>query len=147
MPRSFKFRLDKVLDYRTQLEDQAKLALAEAKRAYDEQAGVLAVLEESLFMHEASARVNDETTANDMWLWRTYKKRLEEDIDEAHVILKNLQSSMDERRRNALKRSQERKMLEQLKDKKKVTFTQEEHLKEQKEFDESATLRYRPGDI
>lgn len=147
MPQKFKFRLDKVLDYRTQLEDQAKLALAEAKRAYDEQAEVLTMLEESLFMHEASARVNDDTTADDMWLWRTYKKRLEEDIGEAQVILLSLSRHMEERRRDALQRSQERKMLERLKDKKKDAFTKEENLKEQKEFDESATLRYRPGDF
>ncbi len=51
MAKPFQFKLEKVLDYRGQLEEQAKGVLASAQEAYDTQAAVVENLTNQMAAH------------------------------------------------------------------------------------------------
>jgi len=146
MPKPFEFKLDKVLDYRGQLEEQAKGALARAKDAYDAQAAVVADMKARHVAHmdnESKSR----KSSNDMWLWRQYKEALEQDISIARMELNSLDLKLQRCRMEAVERSKERKLLEKLKETQAKKHHEEENAREEKENDEMATIRYEPKDI
>ena len=147
MPGAFQFRLQRVLDYRTQLEEQAKIALAGARRERQAQADALADLKRRLEVHEAKLYAERELTVDDIWLWRLYKERLQFDIKKAEFRLLALSKKVSRRRRELVAKSKDRKLLEKLKTNQAVKFRVEENLKEQSESDEMATLRYQYGNI
>ncbi|EGB15259.1 flagellar export protein FliJ [Pseudodesulfovibrio mercurii] len=145
MARPFHFKLDKVLDYREQLEEQARGALARAQVARDAQADRLADLERRLAAHLA-AQAESRTSANDMWLWRQYRDALSQDVSIARVELNGLELKLQRCRAEAVERSKDRKLLEKLKQTQAKRHHDQENAREEKENDEMATLRYEPHD-
>lgn len=146
MTRPFTFALQRVLDYRGQLEEQAKMALAKAQHAYTKQVELVQEMRDALERHEASLYDN-EPSPQELWLWRNYKARLVQELKDADRRLLELAQIVNRCRREAVFRSKDRKLLEKLKTKQKIRHDEEEELREQKEFDEAATLRYRPQDL
>lgn len=142
MPRAFRFSLQKVLDYRAQLEDQAKLALARAQRAHAEQAAKAAALDERLKAHTAAMADVDGQSAADIWLMRNFAKRLTEDLHLARMQESRLALKVQTRIAELAQKATERKLLEKLKETQAQRHDQEENRKEQAGFDEMATLRY-----
>jgi len=145
MPRPFHFKLDKVLDYREQLEEQAKGALARARAARDAQAEKLAGLEARLTEHMA-AEAESRNSANDMWLWRQYRDALSQDISVARVELNSLELKLQRCRTEAVERSKDKKLLEKLKQTQAKRHHDQENAREEKENDEMATIRFEPHD-
>ena len=142
MARPFRFSLQKVLEYRTQLEDQAKLALAKAEHALARQVALVLSLEGALEQHlEASSR-RVSANAAEMWLSRNYAKRLADDLEEARAARTHLEQAARECRAELIERAKERKLLEKLKEKQADRHARNEEHKEQAQFDEMATLRY-----
>jgi len=142
--KPFKFRLERVLDYRRQLEEQAKMELAKVLRERDLLQAKLANLEmrydeQNWRMAEAKSM-----TAAELWLWRTYKERLEGELEETRFAVERIEIEVARCRRQAVERAKERKLLEKLKSTQAVKYVREQNLSEQKEFDEMATIRYRP---
>jgi len=146
MPKPFKFKLDKVLDYREQLEEQAKAALASARAARDAQANMVAGFEERLATHLAREG-ESRKSSNDMWLWRQYKEALEQDISIARIKLNSLELKLQQCRTQAVERAREKKLLEKLKSTQAKKHHDEESAREEKENDEMATIRYESQDI
>ena len=146
MAKPFQFRLDKVLDYRRQLEDQAKLDMAEAQRLHDLQSARTLEVENALKRHVRAGFAKD-ATPGDLWLWRHYKEALEQDLSVARMELAKLALKLQKCRQDLVQRSKERKLLETLKDKQAKRHTHEEGLREQKEYDELAALRHPRKDI
>ena len=150
MPKPFHFRLDKVLDYRRSLEDQATLALAKAKEAHVRQEQEVARMELLLKEHVERGFApmgGGQANENDIWLWRQYKVALGQDLAQARETLARLALKLQKCRQDALQRSKERKVMEKLKEKQAVKHHEEESLKEQKEFDEMAAIRHGREDI
>jgi flagellar FliJ protein len=145
MPKPFHFKLDKVLDYREQLEEQAKAALARARADRDAQAEKLAGLEARLADHLA-AEAESRKSANDMWLWRQYKDALSQDISIAKVDLNSLELKLQRSRTEAVERSRDKKLLEKLKQTQAKRHHDEENAREEKENDEMSTIRFEPHD-
>lgn len=145
MVKPFVFRLEKVLEYRRQLEDQARMALAKAKAAHDAQKLALDDIEARLAAHLAKG-FGDAATQADIWLWMRYREALERDVAAAVVELERLASILQSCRQEAVLRSREKKLLEKLKDRQAGKHHVAENLEEQKEYDEMATLRYKPQD-
>jgi len=145
MAKPFVFRLEKVLDYRRQLEDQARMALAEAQARHDAQQKLLADTEALLAEHMAKG-FGDAATQAEIWLWMRYREALERDVATAVVELERLASILQTCRQEAVLRSREKKLLEKLKDRQARKHHVAANLEEQKEFDETATLRYKPQD-
>lgn len=146
MAKKFSFRLDRVLDLRAQLEDQARMMLARAQAEHDEQEARVEDLRNRLAEHmgkQAEAR----KSSGDLWLWDNYKRALENDVAEAQVRLRELALKLQKARKEAVDRSRDRKLLEKLKETQARKHDEEEHLREQKENDEMATLRRKPSDL
>lgn len=138
----FRFSLDRVLEYRRQLEDQAKMAVAKALAAHRAQQAEVDGLHESLKRHIESLYAGGDVTENDMWLWRRYRVRLEEDIIFAERELMLRGQELTAARQELVRRAKDKKLLEKLRRNKELEFRKEENLKEQRESDEMATVRY-----
>lgn len=147
MVKPFFFKLEKILDYRRQLEDQARMSLAVAQREHDEQSGLCEDIRGQLLAHDERVQKEQKFDAHTIWLNRLFEKRLEQDLTEARGELARLALKLQKCRSDVIERSKERKLLEKLKANQAKKHHEEEELKEQKEFDESATLRYKPSDI
>ena len=142
MARPFIFGLEKILDYRTQLEDQAKLALSKARQDLQEQARRVEALERDLEACLTEMSGIKQMTQAELWLWSGWRKRLELDKKEAQAKLAALKRMVEERRVDLVAKSKDRKLLEKLRAKQAEKHGQEEQRKEQNAFDETATLRY-----
>lgn len=143
MTRPFRFSLEKVLDYRQQLEDEAMMALSRAQQVYQRQVDAVEALGAGLEAHEASL-YEKTLNADEMWLWKQYKERLVQEMAEAENRMLTLARRLNEARRVAVERSKERKLLDKLKFNQRLRHEETERKKEQDAFDEMATVRYRP---
>lgn len=141
MPKPYVFKLEKVLDFRKQIEEQARLALAEAHRLHDEQKKVVQEIEQKKINHQKKEYAK--LSANDLWLWRQYDEALSRDLHSAQNRLKQLALNLQRCRIEAVQKSKDRKLLEKLKENQAKKYYEEENLKEQKEYDEMATLRFK----
>jgi len=146
MAKPFSFKLEKVLDYRAQLEEQAKGELAKAQRVRDAQAAAVAGLEARFAEHRAR-EVESRKSVNDMWLWRQYNEALQKDLARERSVLQTLESKLQKRREEAVERSKDRKLLEKLKETQARKYNEEASAREAKENDEMAAIRHQPQDI
>lgn len=142
MARPFVFRLQKVLDYRAQLEEQAKLELARAIAAHARQQQAVAEMEARLEEHRHKGFSRSTSDANDLWLWRQYLQALEQDLTVARSDLARLALKLQKARQDAVARSRDRKLLEKLKEHQARKHHEEAALREQKDADEMAALRH-----
>ncbi|QJB55604.1 flagellar export protein FliJ [Pseudodesulfovibrio sp. zrk46] len=146
MSKPFHFKLEKVLDYRGQLEEQAKSALAAAQAAYNTQLEQVRTIEANMAAHMAKQE-ESQKSPNDMWLWRQYKEALEIDLSKAQMELNKLELNLQQKRNEAVERSKDRKLLEKLKETQAKKHHEEESAREEKENDEMATIRYESQDL
>lgn len=142
MAGPFRFKLEKILEYRRQAEDQAKLALAQARRLKDEEAARVERLRLDLQACQRELSAKKQLTQADLWLWGSYRERLNIDKNTAEAKLTQLEAVVETRRRELVTKAMERKLLEKLRFKQAEKHGHDEQRKEQNEFDETATLRY-----
>ena len=149
MVKPFAFGLEKVLEYRRQLEDEAKIVLSRAMADHEAQQRMVDGLEARLAAHSRSPYRDDDLQpgAGDIWLWQQYKEALERDIIDAKADLARLALILQKCRRDAVEKSKERKLLEKLKENQAKKYYAEANEKERKEFDEMATIRFEPEDF
>ena len=143
MAKPFAFRLDRVLDYRRQLEDQAKMAVARALAELTAKEREVRALEERLDAHlrEGFAKA---ATAGDVWLWRRYREALEQDIAVGRAEAERLALKLQKCSQDLVNKSKDRKLLEKLKEHQARKHHEQESRKEEKESGEMAALRYEP---
>lgn len=145
MSKPFVFKLEKVLEFRKQAEEQASMALAQAIHLHQEQKRVVFSVEENIVAHQR--KQYEMNGANEMWLWRQYDDALKTDLATAKSRMKQLALNLQKCRTEAVNKSKERKLLEKLKENQAKKYHEEENLKEQKEYDEMATIRFKPKDL
>ncbi|MDM8216918.1 flagellar export protein FliJ [Desulfovibrio piger] len=139
----FRFSLQKVLDYREQLEEEAKNRFALVQRQYREAKAQLAALSSELETQEARLYGQVIDNAGERWLLESFIKGLRADIEATTARVQNLRATRDEMRKILAARSMDRKLLEKLKERKYRQYLLDERLKEQRFNDEIATLRYK----
>ena len=140
----FKFKLQQVLNYRTQLEDQAKMALGRAQadlaahqKHVDELQGELAI--------QAGKGYNEGIrTVDERWMQDNYIRRLKEDLAKAQMRREEAEMLVHRCRSELMRKSQDRQLLDKLRDKQRERFDHEEDQKEQYALDEMAGIRFRP---
>lgn len=139
---AFKFRLEKVLEYRKQLEKQAMQAMAEARRAEEYEKERLARLEAEFAAQRANlhAKVAD---AGERWLISSYMNALGGDIFGSKERLAIIAEEIVRRQADLVAKAQDRQLLDKLKDRQALRHAHEEKLKEQRDNDETATIRYK----
>ena len=77
------------------------------------------------------------------WLAENFIKGLRMDLATALTRVRHWESAAEAARRELLKRSIDKKTLEKLKAKQAEQYAQDERLREQKQFDETASLRFK----
>jgi flagellar FliJ protein len=142
MTRPFHFKLEKILEYRRQLEDQAKLALSITRQHIASQNQVVEKLHHDLEACLLEMSRTKQMSQPELWLWTGWRKRLELDKSQAQAKLAELRKLAETRRLELVAKAKDRKLLEKLRAKQAEKHGQEEQRKEQKEFDETGTLRH-----
>ena len=139
----FQFKLEKVLNYRTQLEEEAKVRLAQAHQLYIREEQRLAELNAMLQEKEAALYRDMTLGHGERWLLENYIRGLRSDISTTQMRLRSLFHAVEQAREYLLERSKDRKALEKLREKQEERYRAEERDKERKINDETATLRYK----
>ena len=139
---AFRFSLQKVLDYREQLEEEAKNRFALVQRQYREAREQLAALSSELKTQEERLYGQVVDNAGERWLLESFIRGLRADVESSTARVSNLQMMRDEMRKVLAAQSMDRKFLEKLKERKRRQYLLDERLKEQRFNDEIATLRY-----
>jgi len=142
MPTPFRFSMQNILDYRSQMEEQARINLARAENDYQNQNAILEDLNSRLQQIEQHFLQQDSISPNELWLWRNYKERILLDMETAREKLKELSEEVKEKRSQLLERSKEKKKIEKIKSKRALEHYKEQARKEQNELDEIGTLHY-----
>jgi len=137
----FRFRLQKILDYRQRLEDEARMALLQAEaQVRDAQTALHEITTQRV---QAQAQFRQECrTAHDMWLWQPYLQYLEERQSQAQRRLDELTQAAASRRQELQQRSVERKLLEKLRERHHTRHLSEENRRDQCLLDEAAILAF-----
>ncbi len=140
---SFHFKMQKVLDYRGQLEEEARVRLADAERLRLREEERAVRLKDLLTEQEVKLYRDIALSSGERWLLENFVKGLRADLASAVMRLRSLTQAVADARSVLQERAKDRKLLEKLKDHQKEYYVHEERLKEQRTNDETATLRYK----
>ena len=139
---AFRFTLQKVLEYREYLENQAKVALARAQQLHIEEEYRHDALKELLTEQETKLYSNALLPAGERWLLEHFIRGVRDDLRSSHMRLRTLAQMVAEARTTLRERAKDKKVLEKLKERQHGRHELEERSKEQRGYDETATLRF-----
>jgi flagellar FliJ protein len=144
MPR-FNFKLQRVLQIKKYKEDELKTQLANLKREYLQEQTTLWTLEENLraqfvILSERQKKLTN-TVEEILWSYN-YIVKLREDIENQKKKLDKLNEKIKEVTKKLIGASQERQILENLKERKLNQFRLEVEKEEQDFMDEVGISRY-----
>ena len=139
MAEVYKFRLQKLLDIRKDIEEKSKLKFKEAQREKNMVEEELSNLKENYKIHR---NIDAYESVIQQKIKQNYLNALNLAIDETTVVLKDKDKIL-ELKREELKQCQvEKKTVEILKEKQKSAFLKEQNLIEQKTNDEFALYAF-----
>lgn len=141
----FKFKLEPVLKLRKRTEDRLQVELAELKASYDREKEKLNELTHIKSKCEKDIREKygrEETTLSEILLYIHYLEKLKVDIEEQELLLKKIEEQIEDKRNELLKASQERKIIEKLRDNSEKEYVEAENRKERVFLDEIATNQF-----
>ncbi len=139
---SFSFSMQKILDYRALLEDEAKVQLGKAQAMLKQEEEHFAHIEAQIAATENEIYKDMTMDASCRWLLESFIKGLRSDLAQSHARLLQLHESVKNCKEMLLIRSKDKKVLEKLKEKQQERHYAEEKDLERKINDESATLRF-----
>lgn len=140
---AFRFKLQKVLDYREQMEEEAKVRLAEATMRHDDAVRTLQTAQQALIAEQQKQADNPLMDAAERWVSDQYIKGLSSDVQMASMQERMTGQMVEESRKLLAARALDRQMLAKLKERQKRNFQREELQKEQFFNDEIATIRFK----
>lgn len=147
MAKRFVFKLQKVLEHRERLEEDAKRALTRAQQDLEEGRGAYDRAREAVERHDHALDGKKELTENDYWLHRNYAARLVQERDRARMQTTILEQAVAAARENLAHAAKQRKVLEKLKENQADNHARQQALQEQKDNDEISTLTFRHEDL
>ncbi len=139
---AFNFRLQKVLDYRKQLEDQAALALAQAKMLQEQTKQKLTILQEKCFEEQQMLAKPQSLSPGELWLRNNYLQTLMYEVKQVQKQLMLCAEQVHICQQKLVERAKDHTILAKLKEKQSKNHGQQERLNEQRVYDETATIRY-----
>ena len=137
----FRFSLEQVLRYRSQLEQMAQVELARVERERIRERVRADAIREILGEQEESLAGFAPDKRGERWLTENFIRGLRTDLGVALQRVRNWTMAAEAARRELVVRSRDRKILEKLKATQAENHAKEEKLREQREFDEIASLR------
>jgi flagellar protein FliJ len=144
-PKSFKFKLQSILDYKQDLEDKEKEKLAKILQELEQAKNYKRMLEQRKVQAQSELREKQReggVDVNQLRFYTNYLKKLDNDIQYAALLIEQIKAREREQRQALLKAAQERQTYEKLKEKHKEQFDEEEAEKERKLIDEMATIGF-----
>ncbi|MCB2308779.1 flagellar export protein FliJ [Clostridium estertheticum] len=139
MSGEYKFRLQKLLDIRQDFEDKSKLEFKEAQREKNMVEKELNSLKENYSAHR---NIDAYESIIQQKIKQNYLNALNYSIDKNTIVLED-KGKILEQKREKLKLCQvEKKTVEILKEKQKISFLKEQNLIEQKSNDEFALFAF-----
>lgn len=139
----FRFKMQKVLDYRAQLEEEAKVRLADAEHRLRQAEERLEAIRAEMAAAEEKSRAGGLLQSGERWLHEQYLKGLTSDAAAAELQCRMQRQMAEEARTLLADRAMERKLLEKLKERQKAQYLHAERQQEQHFNDEISTLRYK----
>ncbi len=139
---AFQFKMQKILHYRKQLEEEAKVRLAHSQSL---------LLREQQRMKEIQVQLEEQKhklyhdltlDIGTRWLLENFVKGLTTDMAETSKRIRQFHEAVTKDREVLLVRAKEHKMLEKLKEKQRERYYAAQHELERKINDETATLRH-----
>lgn len=139
MPK-FRFRLQKVMEVKQHREEEFQRALALTRRALKEEYQILQTLqsEQNNRFREIESSGVGEVRPVEMRLYSAYLADLAKRITGQQTMIEQLREEEERRRSSLLGASKEKKILEELRDRKYVAFRTEMDRSEQVVLDEVA---------
>lgn len=145
MPKSFKFRLQTILDHKQDLEDKEKEKLAKVLQRLQQARDYLARLEHKREVTRLELKEKQragQLNINELQIYNQFLKKLDQDIINARLMIEQIKAEEREQRQALLQAAQERMTFEKLKEKHKEQYDEEEAEKERKLIDELATIKF-----
>ncbi len=136
---AFKFSLEQVLRYRTQLEQEAKGNFAKAENErLREQKRLRSIMQTLEFEQNRLASLTPNELDN-RWVIENFIKGLRVDLVESQRHLAYWMQKADEAKKILIEKAKDKKILEKLKEKQERKYVEEEKHREQRFFDEITT--------
>lgn len=141
---AFNFRLQRVLHYKQQVEGQKKQELFHLLKIFHEEEKVLHRLNELLLqkLSEFETKQEGDLDILELLFYSSYVARVNREIEEQQKKLVELSKRIEKKREEVIVASRERRVLEQLREKKYKEFLREEGRREQKFLDEIGNNAY-----
>lgn len=139
----FKFRLEKVLLYKEQLENEVKSKLASLNAQKKRLNERYASLKQDEFFQEQKLSQTPVNEMGERWLIDTYLKALRQDIQQTQKNIAMLEAQIQKTQAELAEKAKDRKIMEKLKEKHFEHYKKEEQLKEQRNLDEIASIRFK----
>ena len=140
----FKFDLQAVLDYRTNLEENCLVAYSEQQRHVEDERRLLQAMKDKRaeLTEQFVQKQNDQATADEIGMYVSYIRRMiAKEQQQVRVIVRE-EDVLEKKRGELLEAMKNRKALENLKEKKLQQFKAEALEKERKELDEFGIKRF-----
>lgn len=133
-----RFKLQQVLNYRSEMEKLRKQEFASAKQAFEHASDKLQQEERKVeaLTQEFCNRQQELETIDELRMYADYFKRKRRDIEVHKQHVEQLGQEMSNRREHLLDATKDKKVLESLKEKKTKEFVQQMEQKEQAFQDE-----------
>jgi flagellar FliJ protein len=139
LAEGYKFRLQKLLDIRKDIEEKSKLKFKEAQREKEMVEDELNNLKENYKMHR---NINAYESVVEQKIKQNYLNALNLAIDKTAVVLEDKDKILEQKREELKQCQVEKKTVEILKEKQKNAFLKEQNLIEQKANDEFALYAF-----
>ncbi len=139
--KRFKFRLQKVLDFKeTEKKERAQQLAEENQRLLSLEERMEAILEEQ----EVFGGLGDAVmTIEELCLTGDYKQRLQDELEQQRGHILDAAKAVDEAREAYIEKSKETESLEAVKRRRKVEHDEESKRKAKKQVDEMVVQRHR----
>jgi flagellar FliJ protein len=139
----FKFALEKVLQYKEQLEKEVKSKLANLNAQKERLQERHASLKKDELFQEQKLGQTPVTEMGERWLIDNYIKALRQDIQQTQKNIAMLDRQIEQTRLELAQKAKDKKVMEKLKEKHFERYKKEEQLKEQRNLDEIASIRFK----
>lgn len=139
----FKFALEKVLQYKEQLENEVKSKLANLNAQKERLKERYANLKNEELFQEQKLSQTPVTEMGERWLIDTYIKAIRQDIQQTQKNIAMLDTQIEQTRLELAQKAKDKKVMEKLKEKHFERYKKEEQLKEQRNLDEIASIRFK----
>ena len=138
--QGYKFSLDKVLDWRSDKEEQAQRKVGELQaRKAEEEMKLERLLKESMKLKAESIFAGNVDSMRQQSL---YQELTSQRIIQQKLVIEKTEHQIDEAKAALIEAHKEKKVLEKLKEKNHAAYIQEELKAEQHQLDELSVLQF-----